>query len=117
MKRTVQKGGSIPRTTLQILLALAGGPRHGYGIKLDVEAHTGGAICLGSGTLYEAIQRLTGLGWIDEVPPPDKASGGPPRRVYALTKEGQRVLEDELAAMEAIIRFARDKRLLRQAGN
>ena len=43
------------------------GPRHGYGIKLDFEAHTGGAICLGPGTLYEAIQRLTGLGWIDEV--------------------------------------------------
>ena len=110
------KGGALPRTTLQILLALAAGPRHGYGIKLDVEERTDGVIRLGSGTLYEAIQRLTAEGWIDELPREGTTSGGPPRRVYRLTAEGREVLEQELASMEAIVRFARDRKLLADPG-
>lgn len=106
------KGGSVPRTTLQILLALLDGPCHGYGIKLDVERRTSGAISLGSGTLYEAIQRLFDLGWIEEVPPPSTASRGRSRRCYALTDTGREALEKELAAMHEILRFARQKDLL-----
>lgn len=107
MRRARHKGGALPRTTLQILLSLAGGSCHGYGIKLDVEERTGGALRLGSGTLYDAIQRLTAQGWIEEVPPTDAQSGGPPRRFYALTREGRRVLDAELASMAAILEFAR----------
>lgn len=106
------RGGSLPRTTLQILLSLADDPRHGYGIKLDVEDRTGGVIRLGSGTLYEAIQRLLDLEWIEEVAAPETESGGPPRRVYALTDSGREVLEAELASMDEILRFARRKNLL-----
>ena len=43
---------------LHIMLALADGPRHGYAIKQAVEERTEGAIRLGPGTLYEALQRL-----------------------------------------------------------
>ncbi len=106
------KGGAVARTTLQILLALADGPRHGYGIKLDVEERTGGALKLGSGTLYEAIQRLLGNGWIVEVEAPDNASGGPTRRFYALSDEGREGLRAEVQSMQAILIFARDKALL-----
>lgn len=110
-----RKGGSLPRTTLQILLALVDGPSHGYGVKLDVEERTAGAISLGSGTLYEAIQRLLDLGWIEEVPAPEADpgdSGGPPRRFYTLTDDGRGVLEEEIAAMDDILRYARRKNLL-----
>ena len=41
----------------EVLLSLAGGPLHGYGIKLAVEARTEGELVLGSGTLYQAITR------------------------------------------------------------
>ena len=76
--------------TLQILLALVDGPLHGYGIRQAVRDRTEGAVVLGSGTLYETVDRLVGKGWIDEVPAPaeEPASGGPPRRYYALTSAG-----------------------------
>ena len=48
------------------MLALAQGPRHGYAVKQEVEARTGGAIRLGPGTLYEAIQRLEESGLLQE---------------------------------------------------
>ena len=48
------------------MLALADGARHGYAIKLAVEQRTDGAIRLGPGTLYEAIQRLQEGGLIEE---------------------------------------------------
>ena len=53
---------------LQILLALAAAPKHGYAIKRDVETRSAGAIHLGPGTLYEATHRLRqgGLGQLEE---------------------------------------------------
>ena len=50
----------------EVLLSLVDGPRHGYAIKLDIEARTNGEVSLGSGTLYQAIQRLERDGLIDE---------------------------------------------------
>lgn len=104
------KGGALPRTTLQILLALTQGPLHGYGIKLDVERRTGGAVKLGSGTLYEAIQRLLDNGWIVEVERPEgyEAAGGPSRRFYDLTGEGREELRAEVESMQDIVEFARE---------
>ena len=49
-----------------ILLALTDGDRHGYGVIQDVEQRTGGAMRLGTGTLYTAIARLVALGLIGE---------------------------------------------------
>lgn len=100
--------------TLQILLALADGPLHGYGIKQAVEERTDGEVRLGSGTLYEAVHRLVTAGEIEEVDPPamEPSSGGPPRRFYALTSEGRRALVDELRRMEGVVRFARRRKLL-----
>lgn len=94
-----------PRT-LQILLSLAEGPRYGYGIRLDIEERTDGAVRIGAGTLYEAIQRLENDGSIHEVPPPAdaEASGGPARRYYGLTAAGRTALREELYRLEAIIR-------------
>lgn len=100
--------------TLQILLALVDGPLHGYGIKQSVEERTEGAVRLGSGTLYEGIARLVDGELIEEVPaPPDEpASGGPPRRFYAMTPAGREALTEELHRMDAVVRFARHRRLL-----
>jgi DNA-binding PadR family transcriptional regulator len=92
-----------PRT-LQILLALVEGPLHGYGIKASVEERTNGQVRIGAGTLYEAIQRLEGDGWIREVSKPRnaEASGGPPRRFYGLTAAGKASLREELRRLDAI---------------
>jgi DNA-binding PadR family transcriptional regulator len=102
--------------TLQILLALAEGSKHGYGIKQSVEERTEGTVRLGSGTLYEAVHRLLERGWIEEVDPPaaEPSSGGPPRRFYALAEEGRVELAAELRRMDAVVRHARGLDLLKE---
>jgi DNA-binding PadR family transcriptional regulator len=91
---------------LHILLVLADGELHGYGIRQEIERRTEGALHLGPGTLYEAIYRLTAQGWIEEV------DGGVRRRVYGITRDGRRALRDELQRLEAIVLDARARRLL-----
>lgn len=104
----------MTQRTVQILLALADGPLHGYGIKQSILDRTEGRVSLGSGTLYEAVQRLEARGWIEEVPAPEgePSSGGPPRRFYALTTEGRDALAAELRRMEGLVRYARERDLL-----
>lgn len=92
---------------LHILLSLAEGERHGYGIKLDVEERTGGTLALGPGTLYEAIHRMERAGWIERRPGDD-----PRRRPYRLTARGRGRMREELERLDAIVRFARSKELL-----
>jgi PadR family transcriptional regulator PadR len=104
----------VTKRTLQILLALGDGPLHGYGIKQDIADRTNGQVNLGSGTLYEAIQRLEGWGWIEEVPTPaeEPPSGGPQRRFFALTAAGKEVLGEELRRLDEIVQYARGRDLL-----
>ena len=97
-------------TFLHILLTLADGVHHGYAIKQDVEARTGGAIRLGPGTLYEAIQRLEDGGLIEEVPAPDAepANGQEAqRRYYRLTDRGWADLRREVRQLGEIVDAAR----------
>lgn len=100
--------------TLQILLALLEGPLHGYGIKQSVQERTGGRVRLGSGTLYEAVHRLVEAGHIEEVdtPPSEPASGGPPRRFYALTSKGRAVLAEEVRRLDSMVSYAKSRDLL-----
>ena len=67
-QRSREPGGLLPLTpvALHVLLALADGERHGYGIMLEVRERTGGSVRLGPGTLYGAIKRLKEGGVIEE---------------------------------------------------
>lgn len=100
--------------TFQVLLALAEGPLHGYGIRERVAERTDNEVVLGSGTLYEVIHRLSGDELIAEVAAPagDPGSGGPRRRFYTLTDAGRGELQAELTRMERDVRYARGVRLL-----
>jgi len=108
----------MTRRTFQILLALAEGPAHGYGIRSRLEDRTDGEVRLGSGTLYEAVHRLLDQGLIEEVDAPgdEPTSGGPPRRVYALTEMGRAGLRTELRRMEDAVLLARTLDLLPDPG-
>ena len=79
---------------LLILSSLAGGPKHGYGIMLDIE--TFADIQLGPGTLYSAITRLVDNGWIE----PCALSGR--QRPYRLTSAGTRHLQSQLAKIRQL---------------
>ena len=104
---------SLP--VIHILLALAEGGRHGYAIKQDVQERTGGAIRLGPGTLYEAIQRLLDGRLIEQTSGVDAENGQQAqRRYYALTPEGWAVLKDEIHRLGAIVDRARTHPKLRK---
>jgi DNA-binding PadR family transcriptional regulator len=96
-----------------ILLALAGQPRHGYGVILDIAERTGGALRLGTGTMYTAIKRLLDTGLIeesDERASPDEDDER--RRYYRLTVFGRQVLHAEARRLDAMVAMARERRVL-----
>jgi DNA-binding PadR family transcriptional regulator len=100
--------------SVQILLSLSDGVKHGYGIKHEVEARTDGRVLLGAGTLYGAIQRLAAAGLVEEADAPTKSrsDGETARwRFYRLTALGRRVLLEEIRRLEADVRTARAKGL------
>ena len=101
----------LPLTPQQfhILLALTDGDRHGYAIIQDVAARTGGALRLGTGTLYTAIARLDALALIAESPRRPKKDDDDRRRYYRLTALGHTVLQAETARLDALVRHARHK--------
>jgi DNA-binding PadR family transcriptional regulator len=104
---------SLP--VIHILLALADGDRHGYAIKQDVEERTGGAIRLGPGTLYEAIQRLEETGLITERRAPAAANGQEAqRRYYSLTARGWTTLQAEVRQLGQVVDHARRNPRLRK---
>ncbi len=103
----------LKQAVLHILLALADGEQHGYGIMQSVEAFTKGQVKLGPGTLYRSIKQMLDAGWIEELDErPDPALDDERRRYYRLTGLGQRLLEAELQRMESLLRLARDYGLL-----
>jgi PadR family transcriptional regulator PadR len=93
---------NLTLTTVQILLSLTEGPRHGYGIMTDVRDRTEGHVRLGSGTLYEALQRLEQSGWIAETKPPAGASRAD-TRYYKLTAAGRQALLRELEHVRLLV--------------
>ena len=95
---------------LNVLLALADGERHGYGIMLEVRERTGGRVRLGPGTLYGAIKRLKEGGMIEESGErPDPEGDDERRRYYRLTGFGGEVLAAEVGRLDGLVRAAREK--------
>jgi DNA-binding PadR family transcriptional regulator len=95
-----------------ILLMLASGERHGYGIMQDVAAYTEGRLALEAGSLYRTIRRLARQHLLEESarrtgPLPDDR-----RRYYRLTSLGRRVVAAEAARLRALVRLAEAARVL-----
>ena len=105
MKRTVKKLqgigglGKFSEPAMLVLASLNGGTKHGYGIILDVEKHSGER--LGPGTLYGVIARLEAMGFIVPLEVEDRG-----RRPYRITAAGRRALVGRLDE------FARYQRVL-----
>jgi len=106
-------GPPLTPATFQILLALAAGERHGYGIMQEVEALTAGRVRLGPGTLYRTLRALLGGGLIAEAAErPAPEAGDERRRYYRLTAAGHRAAAAEAARLARLVELARDRRLL-----
>lgn len=98
---------------LHILLALAGERqgKHGYALAKEVEDVSDGQIRMGPGTLYGSIQRMIDSSLIEESSRRG-TDDDDRRRFYKVTPFGRKVLELELARLNAVITIARDKNLL-----
>jgi DNA-binding PadR family transcriptional regulator len=95
-----------------ILLALAGGERHGYAIMREVDALTGGALRLGPGSLYGSIKRMLAEGLIEECAERPDPAADERRRYYRLTDRGRRAAGAEARRLEVLVIAARGRRLL-----
>lgn len=93
-----------------VLVALAQGPRHGYGIAQEVEELTEGRIVMGPGTLYGSLQRLTQSALICEAENPgDEGLHAKRRRYYRMTALGSAALAAESTRMLRTARLAQDR--------
>ena len=96
-----------------ILLALADGEKHGYGIMQEVATISNGQVKMGPGTLYGSIKRMLEADLIEEADErPDPALDDERRRYYKLTDFGNRVVTAEARRLEALMNAIRGKRLL-----
>jgi DNA-binding PadR family transcriptional regulator len=91
-----------------ILLSLAGGERHGYGIIRDIEARDDFAVA-DVGTMYRALGLMVDSGLIEAVRSTD---GDERRNNYRLTNRGLRVAKAEAERLHALTRAARISGLL-----
>jgi DNA-binding PadR family transcriptional regulator len=98
----------LPPATFHILIALADGDRHGYGIIQDVVTRTDGELKLSAGTLYRSIQRIVEQGLVIETRDrPKPEFDDERRRYYRLTDFGRQVAKAEARRLSKLIGFAR----------
>src|SRR5215831_14547428 len=76
-----------------VLAALSGGPAHGYAVIEAIKRRSAGAFDLPEGTVYPVLHRLEQAGllgsrWVT-------TDAGRQRRVYALTRRGERALKQQ----------------------
>jgi transcriptional regulator len=84
---------------LLILRSLAANPMHGWAISKHIQALSEDVLSVNQGSLYPALYRLEGRGWIDadwEV-----TESGRRAKVYSLTRVGKRQLAQQETQWEA----------------
>jgi DNA-binding PadR family transcriptional regulator len=104
-----------PRDVL-ILLALAGGEVHGYGILKEVKEETGGGVQLDPANLYRALKRMMKDGLVTEsekLPAPDL--GDERRRYYGLTELGALLVAAEAERLRDLADVAVARNLIPQS--
>jgi PadR family transcriptional regulator, regulatory protein PadR len=92
-----------------VLAALAVGPAHGYAVIEEIRSKSGQAFDLPEGTIYPALHRLEQAGllsshWV-------VSESRRQRRVYELTRRGQRALKVAAATTTAMPAFVSLRRV------
>lgn len=89
-----------PRDFL-ILLVLAEGPTHGYGVVAAAERTTTAEIPLDPANLYRALRRMLRDGWVRKL---DRKGE---RTLFEVTSKGREVLRAETRRLEELLQRAR----------
>jgi DNA-binding PadR family transcriptional regulator len=103
--------GTLKAQWYYILLALAGGDRHGLAIAREVTTLSDGRTRLWPAMLYGSLEDLCGRGWIEELAdarrrPPQESER---RKYYRITRAGRAALAAETERMAGIVRIARSR--------
>jgi DNA-binding PadR family transcriptional regulator len=95
----------------EILLALAGGPSHGWTIVRSLQDRSPRTRIL-PGHFYRTLSRALADGLIEEAPAPTRRLADERRHYYRLTTAGQRAAAAEARRLEELVAESRAKRLL-----
>jgi DNA-binding PadR family transcriptional regulator len=93
-RRRMFDGGEL---RLVLLRLIGDQPRHGYDLIRAIEERTGGAYAPSPGVVYPTLTMLGDMGQIEDAP-----SEGT-RKLFAVTAEGQRVLEEKAEEIAALM--------------
>lgn len=105
-QRSIERFLPLRPVEFHILLSLAAGERHGYGMIQDAEAREQGSV-LDVGTLYRALHRMRDQGLItDAARRSASASVDERRNYYRATALGLRVARAEARRVAALTRAA-----------
>ena len=113
MKPESTKSRPLSSATLHILLALAGGNLHGYGIIKEVTRNSDGHYRLGPGTLYDNLKKLMDAGLVADAATSSSSKRKPvasmedDRRFNTLTKDGKNALAAEVDRLQSVVREAK----------
>lgn len=99
----------LKKNWLHVLTSLAGEPRHGYAIMVEVTERTSGRVRLWPATLYATLKELDKAGYIERVPGADPDADAR-RRTYALTPEGAAALDAETDRLQELVDLVRARR-------
>lgn len=97
----MKKFEPITESYYYILLCLAKGPNHGYGIMQKVSEISKGLVKIGSGTMYGATSNMLKKGWIVEVVSLNDSYER--KRMYEITNLGKNVLDEEIQRLKKLL--------------
>ena len=83
---------------MMILHSLAVKPMHGYGLVQHIQEVSNHLLRVEEGSLYPALQRMLKEGWLESEA--GISTKGRPTRIYRLTDDGIRRLEQEVAQFD-----------------
>lgn len=84
-----------------ILKTLTLGPQHGYAIARFIEETTGDAFLIEDGSLYPALYRVEGKGWVEAEWGTSEL--GRRAKLYRLTDAGREQLAAEMATWKTFV--------------
>jgi DNA-binding PadR family transcriptional regulator len=97
-----------------VLLVLADGERHGYGIVQDIRDRTDGKVKLLPGNLYAVLRRLAENNLLSESSRrPAEDLDDQRRRYYRITESGKRILAADAERMKGLVEQVEARNLLR----
>jgi DNA-binding PadR family transcriptional regulator len=100
----------------QVLLALAGGERHGWSLVREIQQRSDFDAVM-PGNFYRTLRGMLAEGLIEEAAP--RAKGDPEddrRRYFRLTAAGSTAAAAEAKRLEALVAESRAKKLLPKRG-